>query len=106
MSRNVEEERYTVAVEKDVRVPMRDGTILRADVYHPEGKGRYPTIVTRTAYNKSRIDTRYYEEHGGVCRRGIRTRIPGFRTTGCEAAFNPERGAVSGHVEDAGKQSP
>ena len=57
MSRKVEEQRYTVAVEKDVRVPMRDGTILSADVYHPKGKGRYPTIVTRTAYNKSRIDT-------------------------------------------------
>ena len=64
MPQQVENRRYTVAVEKDVRVPMRDGTILRADVYHPEGKGRYPTIVTRTAYNKSRIDTRYYEERG------------------------------------------
>ena len=64
MPRQAENKRHTVAVEKDVRVPMRDGTILRADVYHPEGKGRYPTIVTRTAYNKSRIDTRYYEERG------------------------------------------
>ena len=64
MPKQVDNRRYTVAVEKDVRVPMRDGTILRADVYHPEGKGRYPTIVTRTAYNKSRIDTRYYEERG------------------------------------------
>ena len=64
MTRQIEKKSYSVAVEKDIAVPMRDGTVLRGDVYHPDNKGRYPTIVTRTAYNKSRIDTRYYEERG------------------------------------------
>jgi putative CocE/NonD family hydrolase len=32
---------------------MRDGTILRADVYRPATAGRYPVILQRTPYNKS-----------------------------------------------------
>ena len=32
--------------------PMRDGTTLRSDVYLPNGKGPFPTLVTRTPYNK------------------------------------------------------
>jgi len=43
-----------ILVERDVAVPMRDGTILRADVYRPDGNGKYPAILTRTPYNKLR----------------------------------------------------
>lgn len=45
--------------EKDVAIPMSDGTILRGDVVRPadaNGKAvnkRFPVIVTITAYNKS-----------------------------------------------------
>ena len=42
----------TLIVEKDVQVPMRDGTVLRADIYRP-ATGRYPVILQRTPYNKS-----------------------------------------------------
>src|SRR5947208_16096041 len=34
------------------RVPMRDGTILRADVYRPTGTGPRPVLVQRTPYDK------------------------------------------------------
>ena len=46
-------------VEKDVAIPMSDGTILRGDVERPAdaaGKAidkRFPVIVTITAYNKT-----------------------------------------------------
>ena len=36
----------------DVAVPMRDGTVLRADVWLPEPGGRFPTLVYRTPYGK------------------------------------------------------
>ena len=36
----------------DVEAPMRDGTILRADVYLPTGEGPFPALVERTPYNK------------------------------------------------------
>jgi putative CocE/NonD family hydrolase len=34
-------------------VPMRDGTVLRADVYRPSGPGRRAALVFRTPYGRS-----------------------------------------------------
>ena len=42
-----------VVVERGVKTAMRDGTILRADVYRPAAQGRYPVLLQRTPYNKS-----------------------------------------------------
>ena len=42
-----------IRVERNVAVPMRDGTVLRADVFRPEPEGRYPVLLSRTPYNKS-----------------------------------------------------
>lgn len=39
-------------IEFDVPVPMRDGTVLRADVFRPAGEGPWPVIVQRTPYSK------------------------------------------------------
>lgn len=41
-----------IKVEKNVAVPMRDGTILRADVYRPTTGGPYPVLVSRSPYGK------------------------------------------------------
>jgi putative CocE/NonD family hydrolase len=41
-----------VIVERNVPVPMRDGTILRADVHRPDRGGPYPVLVRRTPYGK------------------------------------------------------
>jgi putative CocE/NonD family hydrolase len=38
--------------EQNVAVPMRDGVVLRADVWRPTAPGRYPTLVYRTPYGK------------------------------------------------------
>src|SRR5690348_14307023 len=35
-----------------VRVPMRDGIHLDANVFHPAGSARYPAILIRTPYGK------------------------------------------------------
>ncbi|MBT2550227.1 CocE/NonD family hydrolase [Arthrobacter sp. ISL-65] len=43
----------SVIVEFDVPARMRDGVILRADVYRPSGDGPWPALVVRTPYNKS-----------------------------------------------------
>lgn len=39
-----------LVIERGVPVPMRDGTILRADVYRPAAGGRFPVLVERVAY--------------------------------------------------------
>lgn len=43
-----------VHVDFDVPVPMRDGVVLRANVFRPDdgGAGTYPVLVTRTPYGK------------------------------------------------------
>jgi putative CocE/NonD family hydrolase len=38
--------------ELNVKIPMRDGTALAANVYRPKQDGRYPVILTRTPYGK------------------------------------------------------
>jgi uncharacterized protein len=39
-------------IERDVSVPMRDGTVLRADILLPNKKGNFPVLVYRTPYGK------------------------------------------------------
>jgi uncharacterized protein len=41
-----------VAVESGVKVVMRDGVTLMADVYRPAGGERYPVLLTRTPYDR------------------------------------------------------
>lgn len=41
-----------VTYETDVEATMRDGTVLRADVWRPSGRGRFPTLLMRTPYGK------------------------------------------------------
>jgi len=41
-----------VKIERNVPAPMRDGTILRADVHRPDRGGPYPVLVKRTPYGK------------------------------------------------------
>ncbi len=41
-----------VTIERDVEVKMRDGVVLRADVYRPRAPGQYPVLLERTPYDK------------------------------------------------------
>lgn len=41
-----------VTVELDVPAEMRDGAVLRANVYRPAGEGRWPVLLTRLPYGK------------------------------------------------------
>ncbi|HZM48698.1 MAG TPA: CocE/NonD family hydrolase [Burkholderiales bacterium] len=54
---NVSEPRdWPLVVEKDVRIPMRDGAVLYADVLRPDsGAERVPAIMTIGPYQKDRL---------------------------------------------------
>jgi putative CocE/NonD family hydrolase len=41
-----------VRIERDVAAQMRDGVVLRADVYRPAEGGPWPVLVERTPYGK------------------------------------------------------
>ncbi len=43
---------WKVKIDRNVRVPMRDGVELAADFYYPDTPGKFPTVVERTPYNR------------------------------------------------------
>ena len=46
-------ESYEVTIEHNVTAKMRDGVVLRADVYRPKADGKFPVLLQRTPYNKT-----------------------------------------------------
>ena len=52
-----------VRTEHDVPATMRDGTVLRADVYRPQTRDAVPVILMRTQYGKStpQVDPARYQ---------------------------------------------
>src|SRR4051812_28469885 len=51
-SGEVSARKYQVALQRDLAVRMRDGIVLKADVYSPTDKGSYPVLLQRTPYDK------------------------------------------------------
>jgi len=49
-------DQYEVLVERAVEAKMRDGTVLRADIYRPLTEGKFPVLLERTPYNKEGED--------------------------------------------------
>jgi uncharacterized protein len=44
---------YRVAIQRGVRVKMRDGVTLAADVYRPVSDEKFPVLLQRTPYNRA-----------------------------------------------------
>ena len=42
-------------VEKDVQIPMRDGTLLYADIFRPDAGERVPAIMNISVYQKDKL---------------------------------------------------
>ena len=60
-------EGYPVSVQTNVRVKMRDGVSLVADIYRPKAEGKLPVLLTRTPYNRKDPATgMYLASHGYV----------------------------------------
>src|SRR3972149_533307 len=47
------ERKYDVAVQRDVRIPLSDGTELSADVFRPDSPGRFPAIFGFHPYDQT-----------------------------------------------------
>ena len=52
-SQSNEKKPFRVLREANVQATMRDGTVLRADVYRPDAPGKFPILLQRTPYDKS-----------------------------------------------------
>ncbi len=62
-----------IILDKNVETTMRDGTILRADIYRPANEGTYPVLLTRLPYGKDApfyshryLDTNRLVENGYI----------------------------------------
>lgn len=42
-------------IEFNAEAKMRDGVVLRADIYRPREPGKYPVILVRTSYNRAAL---------------------------------------------------
>jgi len=81
----------SLVVETDVAVPMRDGVILRADIYRPPGPGPFPTLVYRTPYGKHHAASSY-RTHLGAVSRGYAVVLQDVRGRyASEGIFDPYR---------------
>ena len=49
---------------RNVKVPMRDGVQLATTIYLPLAAGRYPSVLMRTAYNRTAVQDDFFPSHG------------------------------------------
>ena len=86
-----------VIVEPNVSAKMRDGVVLKADIYRPDGAGPFPVLLTRTPYDKKTVrEMAYRFAKAGyiVAAQDIRGRYES------EGEFLPIHGFGSKDVED------
>jgi predicted acyl esterase len=50
--RNVDSLKAKIIIERGVSIKMNDGILLSANVFRPKKDGRYPVVMSFTAYNK------------------------------------------------------
>lgn len=78
-------------LETDVAVPMRDGTVLRADLYLPAGDGPFPVLVYRTPYGKHNA-AESYATHRHAVERGYAVVLQDVRGRyASDGLFDPYR---------------
>jgi uncharacterized protein len=78
-------------VDRDVAVRMRDGVVLRADVWRPAAGGRFPVLVYRTPYDR-RLAQGEDSTVAGAAARGYAVVAQDVRGRyGSEGDFDPYR---------------
>ncbi|MGZ8489003.1 MAG: CocE/NonD family hydrolase, partial [Candidatus Binatia bacterium] len=108
------ERKYDVIVERDVKVPMPDGTLLDGDIYRPASDEKFPVLLGAHGYNKDLqsppmrpvgfTPMRGYMESGDstfFARRGYVHAVVNSRGTGKSTGFYQLMGPLE--VEDGGR---
>lgn len=58
---------YRIKIEKNVRIPLRDGVTLAADVYRPDAEGLFPALVQISYYVTGPGQAEFLAPRGYVC---------------------------------------
>jgi hypothetical protein len=85
-----------IRIERDLRIPLRDGIRLAANLYRPAAPGRYPALLQYTPYLKDGFDGRGRVEIGQIAlaRRGyacLSVDVRGYGESEGLAAVRAER---------------
>jgi len=91
-----------IQIERNVPVRMRDGTVLRGDVYRPRTVGRFPVLVGRVGYKLRDWPMDFYTPTGEYyARRGYGVVWQNVRGTfASEGDFHPFRDDAWGANQD------
>jgi uncharacterized protein len=80
----------TIRLEQDLPVVMRDGTVLRADVFRSEDSPPHPAVLVRTPYGKETVPTQAVAEPRRAIARGYALVVQDVRGCGgSEGEFEP-----------------
>jgi putative CocE/NonD family hydrolase len=83
-------ETYNVVVDRNLRVPMQDGTVLLADHYYTPNRRTAPTILVRSPYGRAGVFALVFARP--FAERGFQVLIQSCRGTfGSGGAFNAFR---------------
>ena len=81
-----------VTLERDLPATMRDGTVLRSDVYRPEEPGTFPVLVMRTPYSKTSGQGLVYQHPAWYARQGYIVAVQDTRGRfASDGRFDPHR---------------
>ena len=79
-----------VRVQSDVDVPMRDGCLLKADIYYPATSEAAPALLMRLPYAKVLAETNVYAHPAWFAARGYLVVVQDVRGRGAsEGTFEP-----------------
>jgi putative CocE/NonD family hydrolase len=71
-----------VRLERALKCPLKDGTILVSDHYYPAGSGPWPTLLMRQPYGRDIASTVVYAHPTWFARRGYHVAIQDVRGRG------------------------
>lgn len=63
--------RYAVRLEKNVLIPMADGTLIAADLRRPDAEGRFPVVMEYLPYRKDDVMAYRQQRHHYFAVRGF-----------------------------------
>ncbi len=58
---------HEVKVERNVRIPMRDGVSLAAEIYRPDAEGKFPALMLLRYYQIGKGQADYFAKRGYAC---------------------------------------
>ena len=58
---------FRIQIERNVRIPLRDGVTLAADIYRPDADGRFPALVQVSYYVTGPGQAEFLAPRGYAC---------------------------------------